>query len=427
MNRRQFMYIAAGAAAAAAFFGLKPKDSGASYTPYFKELNDELKKRGPYKPAMLVDLDKLDRNIQTLITGLDRRLAYRIVAKSLPSPELLGHIMQTARTNKLMVFHQPFINQVAERFPQADLLVGKPIPVRSAETFYRKFSGQSGFEPSQQLQWLIDTQQRLDQYQALAQKRKVRIRINVEIDIGLHRGGLQTSAELVPIVDQILADPEHLAFAGLMGYDAHAVKIPGILKSKEKAFTESQAKYGEFLELLQSKYPQIHMNRLCLNGAGSPTVNLHKKETLINDIAAGSCLVKPTDFDLPTLQDYVPAAYIATPVLKRLKGTTIPAIESLKGLLRWWDPNTRQVFFIYGGKWMARYESPGGLRDNGLYGPSTNQQMVNGSENIDLNVDDHIFLRPAQSEFVFLQFGDLLALRSGRIVDRWPILREQES
>ncbi len=424
MNRRQFMYIAAGAATAAAFFGLKPKDSGASYSPYFKELNDELKKNGPFKPVMLVDLDKLDQNIQTLMTGLDQRLAYRVVAKSLPSPELLGHIMQAARTNKLMVFHQPFINQVAERFPQADLLVGKPIPVRSAEIFYDKFSGRSTFEPSNQLQWLIDTKQRLDQYQALAQKLKVRMRINIEVDIGLHRGGLQTPGQLVPLVDQIRADQQHLDFAGLMGYDAHAVKIPGIIKSKAKAYEESQAKYRQFLDLLENNYPQIDISRLCLNGAGSPTINLHKKETLINDIAAGSCLVKPTDFDLPTLQDYVPAAYIATPVLKRLKGTTIPAIESFKSLLRWWDPNTQQVFFIQGGKWMAHYESPGGLRDNGLYGPSTNQHMVNGSGRIDLDVDDHIFLRPAQSEFVFLQFGDLLAVREGRIVDQWPILKE---
>ncbi len=424
MNRRQFMYIVAGAAAAA-FFGFKPKDSGASYAPYFKKLNDELHKNGPFKPAMLVDLDKLDQNIQTLVTDLDQRLAYRVVAKSLPSPELLGHIMQAAKTHRLMVFHQPFINHVAERFPQADLLVGKPIPVRGAEIFYNKFSGNSGFEPSYQLQWLIDTKRRLDQYQALAQKLAVRMRINIEIDIGLHRGGLQTPAELAPLVDQILADPQHLDFAGLMGYDAHAVKIPGIIKSKKKAYEESQTRYRQFLDLLQSMYPQIDMNRLCLNGAGSPTINLHKKETLINDVAAGSCLVKPTEFDLATLQDYVPAAYIATPVLKRLEGTTLPAIESFKGLLRWWDPNTQQVFFISGGKWMARYESPQGLRDNGLYGPSTNQHMVNGSGQIELDVDDHIFLRPTQSEFVFLQFGDLLAVRGKQIVDQWPILREQ--
>jgi D-serine deaminase-like pyridoxal phosphate-dependent protein len=32
-----------------------------------------------------------------------------------------------------------------------------------------------------------------------------------------------------------------------------------------------------------------------------------------------------------------------------------------------------------------------------------------------------MFLRPTQSEFVMLQFGDLLAVADGEIVDRWPV------
>jgi D-serine deaminase-like pyridoxal phosphate-dependent protein len=423
MNRRQFLVVAAGAAVAAAL-AFKPSDGGASYAPYFNALNEELKRSGPYKPVLLVDLDKLDQNLRALTNGLRDRLAYRVVAKSLPSPKLLGYIMQAARTEKLMVFHQPFIRHIAERFPRADLLVGKPLPAKGADNFYAGFTNTSGFDPARQIQWLIDTKARLDQYQAIAHKMNTKLRINIEIDVGLHRGGLQAPAEMIPIVEQILADPEHLELAGFMGYDVHAVKIPGIIKSQANAYAQSQADYQNFLDLLKSRYPQIDADRLCLNGAGSPTLNLHKQKTLINDLAAGSCLVKPTEFDLPTLQEYMPAAYIATPVLKRLRGTTIPAIESFKGLLSWWNPNMAQTFFIYGGKWMAHYESPGGLRDNGFYGPSTNQHMVNGSGKIDLDVDDHVFLRPSQSEFVFLQFGDLLAVRDGRIVEQWPILKE---
>ena len=47
--------------------------------------------------------------------------------------------------------------------------------------------------------------------------------------------------------------------------------------------------------------------------------------------------------------------------------------------------------------------------------------MVNGSRAVGLQVDDQVFLRPQQSEAVLLQFGDLLALRGGRIVERWPV------
>ena len=38
-----------------------------------------------------------------------------------------------------------------------------------------------------------------------------------------------------------------------------------------------------------------------------------------------------------------------------------------------------------------------------------------------LAVGDHVFLRPQQSEFVFLQFGDIAVYEQGRIVDTWPV------
>ncbi len=423
MNRRKFLFGAAGVGLASALI-LKPSDRGVPYSHYFKELNNELIANGPYRPSLLIDLDRLDRNINRLLLDMDKQLSYRVVAKSLPSPGLLDYTMKESGTNKLMVFHQPFLNHIAERFPGTDMLMGKPMPVKSAALFYQKFSNTSGFDPSRQLQWLIDSRQRLNQYQELARQLNVKMRFNVEIDVGLHRGGLQNPAELVLLLDQILADPEHLEFAGLMGYDPHVVKLPKIIKSAETAYAESQSTYQGFLDLLKNSYPHISPKSLCLNGAGSPTVALHKSNTVINDMSAGSCLVKPTDFDLPTLQDFSPAAYIATPVLKKYEFTAIPSIESFKGLISWWDPNTQQSFFIYGGKWMASYESPQGLRDSGLYGSSTNQQMVNGSKSIDLNVDDYIFLRPDQSEFVFLQFGDILAVRGGKIIDQWPILNQ---
>ena len=34
--------------------------------------------------------------------------------------------------------------------------------------------------------------------------------------------------------------------------------------------------------------------------------------------------------------------------------------------------------------------------------------------------DDYVFLRPNQSEALFLQFGDLAVFEGGRIAERWP-------
>jgi hypothetical protein len=41
-----------------------------------------------------------------------------------------------------------------------------------------------------------------------------------------------------------------------------------------------------------------------------------------------------------------------------------------------------------------------------------------------LQADDWVFLRPTQSEFVFLQFGDIAVYDEAQIVDHWPVFSE---
>lgn len=421
MQRRTFLLGATASAIALAL--LKPEDVGAPYNDYFAKLNKALKSDGDYIPSILLDLDILDKNIQTLAQQLNPSTDLRLVAKSLPSPELLGYIMQKSATNKLMVFHQPFINDIAERFPNADMLLGKPMPVKAAEKFYRQFALQkSAFKPELQLQWLIDTPQRAEQYLALAKTLNTKLLLNVELDVGLHRGGLKTTEQLGQILTLVEKNPEFIAFTGFMGYDPHVVKLPSIVKSAEQAYSDSQAIYQNFIQYLYQTKPEYKDAQLTFNGAGSPTLAMHKHETVCNELSAGSCLVKPTDFDIPSLQNYQAAAFIATPVLKKMKGTELPAAEVAKEAFALWDPNQQQTFFIYGGKWMANYEAPKGLQGNGLFGTSTNQQIVNASYQVALNVDDHVFLRPHQSEAVFLQFGSIQAIRANQLVQQWHIL-----
>jgi len=85
--------------------------------------------------------------------------------------------------------------------------------------------------------------------------------------------------------------------------------------------------------------------------------------------------------------------------------------------LRFINRKNAQSFFIYGGFWKADYVFPEELQLNSLFGASTNQTMVNAPITTNLDVDDFVFLRPHQSEFVFLQFGKLIIIRRNEIVD----------
>ncbi len=418
MKRRNFLYGTGALATLAAAAALKPSDQGGGYGNYFSELNETLKNEGISHPRFLIDLDAMDANINQVIETIRSPKKVRLVVKSLPSIPLLNYVMARAGTRSLMGFHQPFLNLVASEIPSADVLMGKPLPLASAATFYKKL-GNSKFMPERQLQWLIDTPERLAQYQNLAHTLGVKMRINLEIDIGLHRGGLDDTSALSSVLDTIANDPNHLEFSGFMGYEPHVVKLPGTLSNWNKART----RYREFFDSGLASHPQLFSAKLTLNTAGSPTYQLYKDDNFYNDISVGSGLIKPSDFDIPTLDEHVPASYIATPVLKKLNSTKLSGIEWAAKLFSLWNPNRQKAYFIYGGNWMANYTSPTGLTKNRLWGKSSNQEIVNASNQVKLEVDDFVFLRPTQSEAVMLQFGDVLTVRAGKIIDAWPIFQ----
>lgn len=424
MKRRRLLLggMGLGAAAFAGGSWLRPDDGGAPHDAYFAALNRELKKNGPARPCLLVDLDRLDHNIDLVVASVARRPGrhYRIVEKSLPCPGLIEYVMRRSGSRRLMSFHQPFLNHDAAMFPDADILLGKPLPVRSVERFYRELRG--GFDPARQLQWLVDTPERVAQYLELARGLDARLRLNIEIDVGLHRGGVADPATLSGMLDAIAAEPDRLTFCGFMGYDPHVgMGVPRLLGTPPQLLARVMTVYQACVQTLRAGHPALWREDLTFNTAGSPSYRLHETESLTNDISVGTALLKPGHYELPSLAEHRPAAWIATPVLKATGPVRIPALDDRSRILSWWDVNQRGTFFVYGGHWMADYASPRGLRPNAVYGRSSNQEIVNGAASVGLAVDDHVFLRPHQSEGVLLQFGDLLAVRGARIQEQWPV------
>jgi len=392
---------------------------------YFQRINKMLQEHDRAIPFLLIDLDRLDQNIELLQKSIVNKMDYRIVVKSLPSLPLIDYIIKKTGTHKLMVFHQPFLSAIAQHYgEEIDVLLGKPMPIKTAKYFYENIAGYSkGFDPYCQVQWLVDTTERIDQYVAMAKLLGKKIRLNLEIDVGLHRGGFQSIQDLRKALHLLIANSDRVLLSGFMGYDPHVVKLPTMVRSQSKASQMANDFYDQCKAILKDEFPALWSEHLTFNGAGSPTINLHfESETPLNDISAGSCLVKPSTFDIPSLEGYLPSAFIATPVLKKFEGTLIPGIERFKSILSLASVKNKRSYFIYGGFWKAEYCFPKGLSQNLIFSASTNQTMVNVGPDTDLDVDDFVFLRPHQSEFVFLQFGKILAVKNFEIVEKWDIL-----
>lgn len=362
---------------------------------YFKTLNTALQQANFALPTLIIDQARLDANLAQVKKMLTPKVQPRLVVKSLGSIELLKYIANDLNCNRFMVFHLPHMPLVLNAFSNANILLGKPMPIKAVQSFYE----QNKTFTQTPIQWLIDSIERLHQYLELAKTLELKLLINIEIDVGLHRGGIQDQTQFRELLNIIQNNPKHLQFSGLMGYDAHVGKIPKVIKSTNKTYEQSQAEYQKYITCLTNDFPALNHSNLCFNGAGSPTFGLHTEHSVCNDISFGSMLVKPTDFDLPTLVDFQPAVWIATPVLKKLPTTQIPGLALLDKA-----PTHKNALFVYGGYWMANYAYPEGAQTNSLYGRSSNQELVNVPKSSDIQVDDFVFLRPTQSEAVISQF-----------------------
>lgn len=410
---RRRVLIGAAAIATAGVVAVRKGDHGGTHDAYFRALSAALRDAAVARPALVIDRARLRANVGALTATLaGSRLATRIVVKSLPCRSLLEEVARGVGGDRFMVFNGPMILEIARWRPDGELLLGKPL---AAAEVAAVCDGLAALQvPGPGPQWLVDTPERIRQYATIGQARNRVLRVNVEIDVGLHRGGFRDARDLAAALDLIKGSPS-LSFSGLMGYDPHVPKSP----SPERAYDAVIRRYTESVEVVRSRFG-ADTSSFTFNTAGSPTYALHARDTVATEVAVGSAFVKPRDFDTRSLAHHVAAAFIATPVLKALDRTRIPGLEALAGVMTFFDANSERAFFIHGGHWLAEPESPPGLEYNPIFGRSSNQEMLNGSRSVVLRPDDYVFFRPTQSEAVLLEFGDLLVYEEGRIVDRWP-------
>jgi len=416
---RRNLLIGGTAIAGVAALMSKPDDKSGPRDPYFLSIQQALMNAGIATPTLVIDRARLNANIDALQRHLPEGMGYRIVAKSLPSISLIQHVAQRANTDRLMTFNLPMLVALSDLMPEASQLVGKPLPVQAARLYFEKLPS-TRIEAADHIQWLIDTPKRLSQYQELARTLNRTLRVNLELDVGLHRGGFETGANLDAVLKEIKTDP-NLEFAGFMGYEPHIPSLPTTLGWRDKALAGAWRTYRTALEQAAEVFGSEAIAHITRNAAGSPTYRYYEDTKIANEVSAGSCLVKPTHFDTELLDPHLPASFIATPVIKSIPQTRMPGLEFADGATRAWDPNYSKTVFIYGGHWLADPVDPPGLSYNSTFGRSSNQEMLNGGPELNITPDEFVFFRPHQSEAVFLQFGDIAVYDEGEIVDYWPV------
>jgi D-serine deaminase-like pyridoxal phosphate-dependent protein len=387
----------------------------------FADLERTLKHNGIGHSVCVVDMTALRHNIRTIKALLPKRapgkapFVLRLTDKSIPCLPLLAQCETWLGTSRHMIFHLPFLNASLQALPNGEFLFGKPVP-GFAIAHWLQNAGDSQTRKHADLarvQWLVDSRERLLELAAIAHEYAVKLRVSLEIDIGLHRGGipLEQFAEVV----RTFSRESFVQFAGLMGYDAHVGKVPW--KSRSSAHRDVAHSYQAFVDLA-GRVRAESVTNLCLNGSGSLTIGHLVGDEAWFDLSVGSALLKPTDFDIPALQALLPALYIATPVLKAQAGISLPGLTFRAPL--------RDTVFVAGGNFDGTPVFPEGLGKSPIYGDSFNQMGIHCLQDAGIKREQFVFFRPRQSESIMLRHGSIVAYERGQTgtFARMPVLAE---
>ncbi len=379
-----------------------------STADYFLQMAGLLKAAGVGRPRMVIDRDHLDHNIDLIKAGLGPQ-RFRLVTKSLPSGELIRYVLQRSDSNRIMAFHTPFVHWLLTEFPDVDILFGKPMLIEAVAELFSKLSMDQRFHACESVQWLVDTQRSLVAHGEFARTLRVNLRINVEIDVGLGRGGIDDPDELKAVLKLLSTYDGNLTFSGLMGYDAH---IPYMPEGADQAFNATMDRYAEFRKIAQES-GLAEDGALTFNSGGSQTWQLYQRDGMhpVDDIATGSALLKPSRFN--NLGNHQPGLFIAAPVIKQFQ-RPVPSRK---------QPSMDVCNYLYGGGWAAKIVWPPGVEISSRADPANenllpNQSLYYSNSDTAIDIGDFVFFQPHQSDAIF-QFEDILVVADGRIVDTW--------
>ena len=220
---------------------------------YFAKVQKALKREAIAEPLLVVDGNVLNANISQLKPCCPAIWDFALSQNLCPAAHYWRISLPRADTDRLMTFNATMALQMLDLMPAADQLMGKPLPIAAVSSFFRTLPARKRAEAARQIQFLVDTPQRFTEMRNLAHDKKLHLRVNLEIDVGLHRGGMEPGAEIDNVL-QAIANTPNIELSGLMGYEPHLSKIPKLKgwrnrarKGATDAFGCTSASGGAFL------------------------------------------------------------------------------------------------------------------------------------------------------------------------------------
>jgi D-serine deaminase-like pyridoxal phosphate-dependent protein len=372
-------------------------------------------------PFALVDLDAMWSNARDLLaraSGTPIRVASKSVRSRSLLHAILGHdpgfrgLMTFTLAESLWLHEHGF----------DDLLLAYPTADRSALGRLAALDG-AGLPIL-----MVDSVEQLDLIDAACGLSRNQIRVCLEVDVGwwplggrlkvgAKRSPIRTPEQAQALAREIAARPR-FELAALMGYEAHiagvadrppGTRIQGPLIRLMKRL--SAAEIAERRAAVVSAVREVAPVPI-VNGGGTGSVHLTRREAVVTEITAGSGFFAPGLFDHYSGFTLTPAAMFAMPVVRRPSPATATLLGGgylASGAAR---PDR-----------LPRPHLPRGLRLDSREGAGEVQTPVTGSAAAGLRIGDRVYLRHAKAGELCERFNELYLVSGGEIVDVVPTYR----
>ncbi len=382
--------------------------------------------RGEQLPLMLVDLDRLDANIQRLAqVAKQHGKNLRVASKSVRVPDLLKHIQQTggAHVRGLMCFSLPeaaFLSSLGFD----DLLIAYPtVQTPDLDLAWELTVG------GRRVTLMIDSVAHVEHLSRYWSRRSGgggahRLRVCIDMDLSYRPGGLhlgvqrspiRTLADFQRVLDAVLLQPQ-LHLAGVMGYEAHIAGLgeqnpfapllnPAKALIKRRAVPDVARRRREVADLLRSRGVTLEF----FNGGGTGSIETTCREAWVSEVTAGSGFLQSHLFDYYAANRNPPAFCFALQVTRRPQPDIVTCQSG--GFIASGPPHADKAPLPF---------LPPGLKPIAAegFGEVQTPLQVPKEWRTKLEPGDPVFFRPAKAGEIAERFNDYLLMRGDRLAGR---------
>ncbi|HEX8053873.1 MAG TPA: alanine racemase [Thermoleophilaceae bacterium] len=363
---------------------------------------------GRGQPGLFLDLAALDQNTRTVVDFAKAQgWGVRPALKSFRSPALISYLLNRLPEPRGLVFNLSEVDPIIAQAPRnTDLMTGYPPTFGELQTFLR--TKQPRGQRPHRLRILIDSVAVAEHLATLARSARRPVpEVALEFDVGMGRGGINDADEMRACLEAL----RELKLTAVLGYDGHAT-LRGDPEYRRLVATQAQEVYRTRLAELKAlgHEPEVR------NGPGSSNYR-NWTGGPANEIGCGSAFLYAAYLNGGYDTDGLAPALTLGGAVRRITSDhpSVPVIGVAQ-------PGAAEMEIVVQGVAAAsELAHPPGGREDEASGGGDALIVPKGS----VALGDYVLYRPTQTEGAILGYHELVAVREGRLLRRWPVFKRQ--